>query len=258
MENKKERVHYIDDYIYNPSHPIFIKLIGCGGTGGQVLTALARIDCALKNLEHPGLDVEVYDDDIVTEANMGRQLFSMQDLDEYKSVVSVTRINRFFGLGWTAQTKRFIPDEDGKCNIIISCVDNVETRRQIDTYVKNPRKHSREFQRLLYWMDFGNDKSVGQVILGSTKEIAPRASKHEVITVLKTVMDIFPDMTDDVENDTPSCSLAEALEKQDLFINSALCQAGMALLWKVFRERRIFQHGVFMNLDKLKVNPVMV
>ena len=29
-----------------------------------------------------------------------------------------------------------------------------------------------------------------------------------------------------MEDDTPSCSLAEALEKQDLFINSTLAQMG--------------------------------
>ena len=48
----------------------------------------------------------------------------------------------------------------------------------------------------------------------------------------------------ETEDETPSCSLAEALEKQDLYINSVLAQIGSSLLWNLFRngltENRIF------------------
>ena len=38
----------------------------------------------------------------------------------------------------------------------------------------------------------------------------------------------------------PSCSLAEALQKQDLFINSMLAQTGCDILWRMLREGRTF------------------
>ena len=52
-----KRVHYIDNYLVNPQHPVTVNLIGAGGTGSQVLTCLARLDAALRGLGHPGLFV---------------------------------------------------------------------------------------------------------------------------------------------------------------------------------------------------------
>lgn len=57
---------------------------------------------------------------------------------------------------------------------------------------------------------------------------------------------------------TPSCSLAEALEKQDLLINSSLANAGMQLLWRLFREGKTPYSGVIINLDSLTSNPIRV
>mgnify|MGYP006977836843 CR=1 FL=1 len=48
-----KRVHYIDNYLINPQHPVTVNLIGAGGTGSQVLTCLARLDTALRGLGHP-------------------------------------------------------------------------------------------------------------------------------------------------------------------------------------------------------------
>lgn len=39
-----KRVHYTDNYLINPQHPVTVNLIGAGGTGSQVLTCLARLD----------------------------------------------------------------------------------------------------------------------------------------------------------------------------------------------------------------------
>ena len=39
----KKRVHFTDNYLLNPQHPVTVNLIGAGGTGSQVLT------CALES-----------------------------------------------------------------------------------------------------------------------------------------------------------------------------------------------------------------
>ena len=56
-----KRVHYIDNYLIDPQHPVTVNLIGAGGTGSQVLTCLARLDVTLRALGHPGLSVTLYD-----------------------------------------------------------------------------------------------------------------------------------------------------------------------------------------------------
>jgi hypothetical protein len=60
----------------------------------------------------------------------------------------------------------------------------------------------------------------------------------------------------EAEDNTPSCSLAEALEKQDLFINSTLAQMGSSLLWSLFRNGMTENRGFFLNLKEFKTQPI--
>jgi molybdopterin/thiamine biosynthesis adenylyltransferase len=62
---------------------------------------------ALIALNHPGLMVSVFDDDTVTRANLGRQLFTTAELGLHKSVALINRINRFFGTNWKAVTEKY-------------------------------------------------------------------------------------------------------------------------------------------------------
>ncbi len=96
-----KRVHYIDNYLLNPQHPVTVNLIGAGGTGSQVLTCLARLDVTLRALGHPGLFVTLYDPDIVTDANIGRQLFRQFRPGLNKAQCLITRVNNFFGNDWS-------------------------------------------------------------------------------------------------------------------------------------------------------------
>jgi hypothetical protein len=60
------------------------------------------------------------------------------------------------------------------------------------------------------------------------------------------------------EDNQPSCSLAEALEKQDLFINQSVATYALHLLWRLFRAGSIEHHGYFINLESGRVNPLPV
>ena len=101
-----KRVHYIDNYLIDPQHPVTVNLIGAGGTGSQVLTCLARLDVTLRALGHPGLSVTLYDPDIVSGTNIGRQLFSDSDIGLNKAKCLITRVNNFFGNDWKAEHRQ--------------------------------------------------------------------------------------------------------------------------------------------------------
>ena len=101
-----KKIHYTDRYLLNPYHPVTVFVIGAGGTGSQVATGLARMSVALQALGHPGLHVTVFDPDTVTEANIGRQLFSGSELGLNKAAALATRINRFFGFSWAYEEER--------------------------------------------------------------------------------------------------------------------------------------------------------
>ena len=62
-------------------------------------------------------------------------------------------------------------------------------------------------------------------------------------------MGIYPEqsLAKDPE-DAPSCSLAAALVKQDLFINSTVATLAGQLLWQLLRKGRLTHHGYIVNL----------
>ncbi|MGJ1263636.1 hypothetical protein [Pedobacter antarcticus] len=60
MNTAKTAVHFTDNYLLNPTNPISVNLIGAGGTGSKVLTALMEINESLIALEHAGLQVSAF------------------------------------------------------------------------------------------------------------------------------------------------------------------------------------------------------
>jgi PRTRC genetic system ThiF family protein len=252
----KPKMHFTDAYLLNPTRQVTVNLIGCGGTGSQVLTALARIGHTLAALGHPGLYVTAYDPDHVTDANPGRQLFSVSDTGLNKAVVLVSRLNRFFSTGWEA-----VPDyyKNEPANIVITCTDNVKSRLDIAAGLLPHMDKGLDFEKLMYWLDFGNTRNAGQVILGTFGEIRqPQSKKYIPAGKLPCVTERFDLAKVDERESGPSCSLAEAVDRQDLFINSTLANIGAKLLWKLFREGMTSQAGTFLNMDTMKMNPVML
>jgi PRTRC genetic system ThiF family protein len=261
----KLKVHFSDSELISPTNPISVNLIGAGGTGSQTLTALARMNHALTELNHAGLSVRLWDDDVITEANLGRQLFAKSELGLYKSVALINRINRFFGTSWKADTLKFEKDcfgrlpENAKANITITCVDNVRTRFNVAEVLKEKVNYGSYRDEPKYWMDFGNSQFTGQVLLSTIGNIRqPKSEKYETMANLPFVTDEFGELLkqSETEDDTPSCSVAEALEKQDLYINSVLAQMGNSLLWNLFRNGLTENRGFFLNLKSFHSQPI--
>jgi PRTRC genetic system ThiF family protein len=267
MNTEKLKVHFTDNYLISPTNPITVNLIGAGGTGSKVLTALMEMNHSLIELGHAGLRVRLWDDDIVTNANLGRQRFAESETGLYKSVALINRANRFSGTNWKAETTKFEKDslgripEEAQATIYITCVDNVQARfgvAEILKEISNRRNHRDEPK---YWLDFGNSQHTGQVLLSTIGNIhQPNSEKYETVANLRMITEEFGELLkqSEQEDDTPSCSLAEALEKQDLFINSSLTQMGCSLLWSLFRYGMTPYRGFFHNLKDFRTHPIKV
>ena len=262
-----KRVHYTDKYLINPQHPVTINLVGAGGTGSQVLTCLARLDVTLRALGHPGFFVTLYDPDEVMEANIGRQLFGYSDFGLNKAVCLISRVNNFFGNNWKAVPRLFpatVKDnaEDYMANITITCTDNVNSRLDMWKVLKSAKNVGcqTDYRTPLYWMDFGNAQTTGQAIIGTVQKKIPQPESkiYETVDSLKVITQYVNYSAVKVKDSGPSCSLAEALLKQDLFINSTLAQLGCDILWKMFRNGLIEHQGLYLNLNTVKVNPIPV
>lgn len=265
---QKTTVHFTDSALIQATNPITVNLIGAGGTGSQVLTALARINHSLNELNHAGLDVRLWDDDTVETANLGRQLFAECELGMYKSVVLINRINRFFGTDWKAENRKFEKDIQGNipkqasASITISCVDSVQARFGIAEILSELKENRRYYSHTpKYWLDFGNSQCTGQVILSTVGELRqPKSERFATVGNLPFVTAEFGDLLTQSEqsDDTPSCSLADALAKQDLFINATLAQMGCSLLWNLFRNGMTDTRGFFLNLKDFRAQPLKI
>lgn len=232
--------HFLDKSLLR--RPITVGLVGAGGTGSQVVTALAQMHYALVKLGHPGgLDVTVIDDDKVSESNIGRQWFFPSDIGQFKSDVLVNRANMTMGTNWTSEPSKVLASSVLSSDLVIGAVDTRMARFAIMRAMERAQSgHG-------YWLDFGNRAKDGQVILGQVV----RADRKTNGGTLPHVGELFPEVIDPsvVDPDEgPSCSLAEALSKQSLFINRTLVSHGMAMLWELLRSHKISYHGVFVNL----------
>lgn len=267
MNNQKTRVHFADKDILSPTNPISVNVIGAGGTGSKMITALMEMNHALIELGHPGLSVRLWDNDIITQANLGRQRFAQSEVGIYKSIALINRCNRESGCNWKAETQQFnkLVSKGMKellhATITISCVDQVQARFDIAEILKEKPSGYLVRDTPLYWMDFGNSVNTGQVILSTVKTVKqPESQKYETVSKLPDITEEFGDLLRQSEkiDDTPSCSLADALKKQDLYINSSLVPMGSSLLWNLFRNGMISYRGFFLNLKDFRTQPVPV
>lgn len=238
-------------YLSEPPVPITVLVIGAGGNGSQMMQQLGRIDCALRGLGKPGLFVALIDDDKVSEANCGRQLFNPADIGEYKSTLITSRINRFYGTTWWAIADRFTAKKwIESTNVLITCTDNVESRLEAQAWCehfsKKRQRSSRHETTFHYWIDLGNSKTTGQVICGSP------------VHALPTVIDMYPKAKKmESRDDTPSCSLAEALGKQDMFINTFVSNIAGKLFWEMCTQKEINWRGAYINLDTFNIKKIV-
>jgi PRTRC genetic system ThiF family protein len=230
-----------------------VLVVGCGATGSAVVAGLPHLHQALIACGHPeGLHVTVMDSDLVSPTNSVRQPFARCEIGQNKAVVLVNRLNIFWGLDWQAMPVNLGPhDRMERTDIVIGCVDTRAARAVIrDATVGD--------SEIFLYMDIGNTSDSGQFILGEPLNQVNRRSR----TRLRTIFELYPESVDGSLDDDglPSCSAAEAIEKQAPFVNQVLAQHALALLARLFRYGGISYHGGFVNLGdgcggRLPVDP---
>ncbi|WP_316835052.1 PRTRC system ThiF family protein [Pedobacter nutrimenti] len=260
-------MHFTANYLLNPTNPVTVNLIGAGGTGSAMLTNLLKIHHSLKAFDHPGLHVTGFDDDIITQANQGRQLFADCEVGLHKCVALINRINCFEGTNWKAMPLKYGKDRNGwavgqaYANITISCVDTISARFDIaDVLWEAEGNNCHRRDQCYYWLDCGNAKFTGQVVLSTVGEIKqPESKQYKPVGLLPMVTDEFYDLLlSQDETSVPSCSTAEALEKQDLFINPSIAEIGATLLWHLFRKGMTQNRVIFHNLESMHTTAIKV
>jgi PRTRC genetic system ThiF family protein len=196
-------------------HKVRVLVVGCGGNGSAIATGLPYLHQALLAYGHPeGLHVTLLDPDVISPTNCVRQPFSQSEIGLHKSVVLANRLNLFWGLDWGGiperlDTKRILDAVD----IVIGCVDTRSARATI-------AQCAEDCSEVNYWLDLGNNADSGQFVLG--EPMNRRNRRHRLR--LRTVSEPFPEIIQGgLDGDgLPRCSAAEALDRQEPFVNPTL------------------------------------
>lgn len=219
--------------------PLNVAVIGVGGTGSEIVSNLTHLHLGLKALGYGGLHVVAFDPDTVSPANIVRQRYTQADLGQPKAEVLINRVNLACSLSWEAVAHKLTAaDAKSSWDLVISCVDSRSARKQLHTWA-----FGKGFYRWRLWLDTGNTATSGQVVLGT-----PR---HEQLEHhLPCATELHPELMDTTQpdDDAPSCSALEALQRQDLLVNKMVAVLATDLLWRLFRDGGIEHHARYFDL----------
>lgn len=232
---------------YAMTHAIRVLVIGCGGTGSEMVDALCRLHFALRHLGHPaGLKLTIQDHDTVSPFNVGRQRFAPSDIGLNKAEVLANRYGLLFGIPIQFSSRKAGAShigEFGDFDLVLTCVDTASFRTRM-------AEHWRGKKTETLWLDCGNGRFDGQVTLGHLGK--PAGDR------LPNALDLFPGIATTSDDNEPSCSMEQALSSQMLFVNRWMADIAATLLVRLFTQGSAAEHGAFVNMARLSVSPIRI
>lgn len=180
-----------------------IHLVGAGGTGGYLLDYLVRIFSSQNPL---GPTIHIYEGDTIEMKNITRQNFSQHDVGENKAQALVNRFETQFPILCDLVVhQNYIIDADeflaelmiaGGNPIILSCVDNIATRKLLHQAFS-------EYPEQGVLIDAGNDDLGGQVVWHSQFPVEVLVDSFTKKTVqLSSFFDVYPELSA-IDDDNP-------------------------------------------------------
>jgi PRTRC genetic system ThiF family protein len=170
-----------------------IYLIGAGGTGSFAAMNLARLLFELRRTGK-GVEMTIIDPDIVENGNIPRSNFCAAEIGRFKAQTLAERITLAWGLEVSYSNeklefeKHIKPSRNGfkELTILVGCVDNTSARREIHRVLEESNKYnSPERVPEFWWIDGGNGKSSGQVLIGSEVKMDKAESHFSSSTICK-------------------------------------------------------------------------
>lgn len=149
-------------------------LVGAGGTGSFAAPAIARLAFEL-GLRGKTTEILIVDPDRVEMGNIPRSNFCHAEVGRFKADTLAIRLALAWGIETGASTQKFDPKRHLRaCNrdhrtltVLVGCVDNQYARRTIHDALGLANRDRRSEAPSRWWIDSGNGKFSGQVLIGS-------------------------------------------------------------------------------------------
>lgn len=149
-----------------------LVLVGCGGTGSWLAPTVARAARLLIEKFNKTVRVVFIDPDTVEPKNCYRQNFVEFEVGRNKAESLALRYGLSWGVDVLALPQPFDAGLDSLLederqtyyglSVVIGCVDNAKARTEIHRYLTEKAGYG----SACWWLDCGNDKYSGQVLLG--------------------------------------------------------------------------------------------
>ena len=229
------------------SGPVNLILVGCGGTGSWLAPTVARTARLLVETRRRDARVFFVDPDRVESKNVYRQNFCDAEVGQNKALTLGYRFGMAWGVPVTAVQEQFVKImTDNYLTIVIGCVDNAAARRSIQEAVSGRR---------IWWLDCGNAKANGQVLLGCGAtcpndpfELPGFCSWLPMPTIRHP--ELLEPLPDENANAAPmSCAEMALVDSQGLAINQAVATIAGDYLLRMLLTQDLRRWATYINLE---------
>lgn len=239
---------------------LHIALVGCGGNGSWLAPSIARIARVLREADADReVSVVFIDPDVVEETNVPRQNFCYAEIGRPKAATLAARYGTAWGLDISAVSRRFDPamvrGAYNQLTLLIGCVDNAAARRSLADSLKH---NSWSGDRLpsVWWLDCGNWRDSGQVLLGSAPTAehlrGAFASLPSKCTALPSPAlqhpELLQPLPEESAGDRLSCADLGVANRQSLVINQRIAAEAADFLAHLLLSRDLRRFAAYIDL----------
>jgi len=238
---------------------VVLVQVGAGGTGSWLAPHVGRIARMLAEKFNKRVTYRIVDGDRVAPKNVYRQNFCQAEIGQNKAAALAYRLTAAWGIPVDSVPSMFEGEQYlsheyvGKTLVFIGCVDNAEARREIDKACDATRAYG----HLRWWLDCGNTKDAGQILLGRsalTKGEDPFLMEgHCTWLPLPALQapDLLEDqpVTAEPENEANlSCADLALRGAQGLAVNARMAAEAADFLWRMLVTRDLKRYQAFLQL----------
>lgn len=238
--------------------------VGAGGTGSFAALAIARLMYELKE-SGKAVELLIVDPDRIESGNIPRSNFCAAEMGSFKAQTLAKRITLAWGLECHYANEPFDAEMHVKpasgdyrtLTVIVGCVDNHLARREMHSAVEKYQGYRSEDAANVWWIDAGNGKFSGQVLIGSnTKRIKTEKLfvGSSICRSLPSPSLVHPELLTDQEKETGpvaqlSCPERIRLGEQSLNVNQRVAVEVGEMLTAMFLTRNLRRFATYFDLE---------
>lgn len=246
-----------------------IFLIGAGGTGSFAAMCLARLALELRAAGGKTVELTIIDPDRVEAGNIPRSNFCVAEIGRFKAETLAARISLAWGLevGYCCEEldyeKHIKPDRNGlnQLTVLVGCVDNHLARRALCETLLASNRYNTGAPPAAWWIDGGNGRFSGQVLIGSAVEVKKSAdcfSTASICKVLPAPSAIHPELlekeavskgADNLSLVSASCPERIRLGEQSLNVNQRVAVEIGEMLTEFLLTNNLRRFATYFDLE---------